>query len=207
MGGDAYDFIDMEEGKHLIYIGDGTGHGVPAGIMASISNALLYALRKENDLKVVAKLMNEVIQKKSSNTMFITMALTVWDENTSTLKYVNAGHLPLLYFDYEAKKLTEVKLSGIAFGMVDDITPLLKEQDIVLKPNDVVVLYSDGIPDAQNERNEVYGVQRLKMNLQNLANDGHTVEEIRDGLLADVMKFIGAREHLDDITVVVMKKK
>ena len=207
VGGDAYDFIDMEGGKHLIYIGDGTGHGVPAGIMASISNALLYALRREEDLKVVAKLMNEVIQKKSSNTMFITMALTIWDEKNSTLKYVNAGHLPLLYFDYEAKKLTEVKLPGIAFGMVDDITPLLKEQDIVLKPSDVVVLYSDGIPDAQNERQEVYGVQRLKMNLQNLCNDGHTVDEIRDGLLADVMKFIGKREHLDDITVVVMKRK
>ena len=77
----------------------------------------------------------------------------------------------------------------------------------MLKPSDVVVLYSDGIPDAQNERQEVYGVQRLKMNLQNLCNDGHTVDEIRDGLLADVMKFIGTREHLDDITVVVMKKK
>ncbi len=207
VGGDAYDYIPMRNGNTLVYIGDGTGHGVPAGIMASISNALLYAYRGETDLKVVAKAMNEVIQKKSSNTMFITMALTIWNEVTSTLKYVNAGHLPLLYFDAANKKLTEIKLPGIAFGMVDDIVPLLNEQELVLKSGDVVVLYSDGFPDAQNERREAYGVQRLKANIQNLANEGYSVEEMRDGILADVMNFIGAREHLDDITVVVMKKK
>lgn len=207
VGGDAYDYITMENGNQLIYLGDGTGHGVPAGIMASISNALLYAFRGEPDLKKVAKAMNEVIQKKSSNTMFITMALTVWNEQSSTLKYVNAGHLPLMYFDASAKKLTEVKLPGIAFGMVDDIVPLLQEKEIPLASGDVVVLYSDGIPDAQNERKEAYGVQRLKMTVQNLSNEGLSADQIRDGILADVLKFIGTREHLDDITVVVMKKK
>ncbi len=207
VGGDAYDYIEMENGNHLVYIGDGTGHGVPAGIMASISSALLYSFRGETDLMKMAKLMNQVIQKKSSNTMFITMALTVWNEVTSTLKYVNAGHLPMLYFDAENKKLMEIKLPGIAFGMVDDIVPHLQEQDIVLKPNDVVVLYSDGIPDAQNERKEAYGVQRLKAIVQDTSNDLYAAEAIKNAILADVMQFIGTREHLDDITVVVMKRK
>jgi len=206
VGGDAFDYIEMENGDHLIYLGDGTGHGVPAGIMASISNALLYAFRGETDLKKMAKHMNEVIQKKSSNTMFITMALTMWNEASSTLKYMNAGHLPMLYFDAENKKLTEIKLPGIAFGMVDDILPHLQEQDLVLKPNDVVVLYSDGIPDAQNERKESYGVQRLKAIVQDTSNDLYSADAIKNAVMSDVLQFIGTREHLDDITVVVMKK-
>ncbi|MFA4814496.1 MAG: SpoIIE family protein phosphatase [Candidatus Gracilibacteria bacterium] len=207
VGGDAFDFIPMEDGNTLIYIGDGTGHGVPAGIMASISNALLYSLRGEPDLKVIAKLMNAVIQKKSSNTMFITMALTMWNETSSSLKYINAGHLPMLYFDAEDQKLMEIKLPGMAFGMVDDLVPHLEEQSINLKKNDVVVLYSDGIPEAQNMNNEAYGVGRLKRIVQEVSNNHHTAEGIKDAILADVMAFIGTREHLDDITVVVMKKK
>lgn len=207
VGGDAFDYIEMESGNHLIYIGDGTGHGVPAGIMASIANALLYAFRGEEDLKKIAKHMNEVIQEKSSNTMFITMALTVWNEIKGTLKYINAGHLPMLFFDSASKKLTEIKLPGIAFGMVDDIVPHLQEQELLLRTNDVVVLYSDGIPDAQNERKESYGVQRLKRIVQETSADLYTADGIKNAILSDVMQFIGTREHLDDITVVVMKRK
>lgn len=207
IGGDAFDFIRMEDGNILVYIGDGTGHGVPAGIMASISNALLYSLRGEPDLKVIAKHMNSVIQKKSSNTMFITMGLTIWNEQNNTLRYINAGHLPMLYFDAESKKLAEIKLPGMAFGMVDDIVPYLKEQEIELKKDDVVVLYSDGIPDAQNINNEAYSVARLKRVAQDSAENHHTAEDIKNAILADVMTFIGQRDHLDDITVVVMKKK
>ncbi len=207
VGGDAYDFIQMEDGDTMIYIGDGTGHGVSAGIMASISNALLYSLRGEPDLMVIAKLMNAVIQKKSSNTMFITMGLTTWSEATSSLKYINAGHLPMLYFDAGNQKLTEIKLPGMAFGMVDDLVPHLQEKEIKLQKDDVVVLYSDGIPDAQNMNNEAYGVGRLKRIVQEVSNNHHTAEGIRDAILKDVMDFIGEREHLDDITVVVMKKK
>jgi serine phosphatase RsbU (regulator of sigma subunit) len=207
IGGDAYDYIEMENGQTLIYLGDGTGHGVPAGIMSSISNALLYALRSEPDLKVIAKHMNTVIQKKSSNTMFITMALTVWNETTSALKYLNAGHLPLLSFSAAEKKLTELKMPGIAFGMVDDIVPHLNEQTLFLKKGDAVVLYTDGIPEAQNANKEAYGMQRLKRIVQDTASENLSAEAIKEAILADVKTFIGQREHLDDITVVVLKKK
>ena len=115
--------------------------------------------------------------------------------------------MPMLYFDAASKKLMEIKLPGIAFGMVDDIVPHLSEENITLKKNDVVVLYSDGIPDAQNMNKEAYGVQRLKRIVQDKANENLSADAVKDAILADVMAFIGEREHLDDITVVVMKKK
>ena len=113
----------------------------------------------------------------------------------------------MIYFDAGDQKLTEIKLPGMAFGMVDDLVPHLQQQELKLQKDDVVVLYSDGIPDAQNTNNEPYGVARLKRIVQEVSSANHTVEGIRDAILADVMTFIGTREHLDDITVVVMKKK
>lgn len=207
IGGDAFDYIPMENGKYLVYLGDGTGHGVPAGLMSSISNALLYAFRRESDIKVIAAHLNEVIQEKSSSTMFITMALTIWDEKLSQLTYLNAGHLPILFYEAASNKLTEIKLSGIAFGMVEDIVPRLQEMNLTLSSNDAVILYSDGIPEAQNEMGEGYGMIRLKRIVQDSANDLLTAEGIKNAVLADVTEFRGKREHLDDMTVVVLRRK
>jgi serine phosphatase RsbU (regulator of sigma subunit) len=207
VGGDAFDFIQMNNGEHLIYLGDVSGHGVPAGMISSIANALLYAMRGETDLKTLATHLNAVIQKKSSNNMFMTMALTKWNEQSSQLTCLNAGHLPILHYDAAVKKVSEIKIPGIAFGMIDDVTGHVNTQDLSLKANDVVVLYSDGFPEAQNERGEQYGMQRLRRIVQQAGDDLLTAEGIKNAVFADVMQFIGKKEHLDDITIVVMKRK
>ncbi|MFA5792841.1 MAG: SpoIIE family protein phosphatase [Candidatus Gracilibacteria bacterium] len=206
IGGDAFDFIQMDDGDHLIYLGDVSGHGVPAGIISSIANGLLYALRGETDLKEIASRINSVIQKKSSNTMFMTMALTEWNEKDKTLKYVNLGHLPLLYYDAENKKVMEIHLPGMALGLADELKNL-QEQVLNLKPNDIVIMYSDGIPEARDAKNEQYGMQRLKRITQQAGDDLLTAEAIKNALFSDVMQFIGDQDHLDDITLVVMKRK
>jgi serine phosphatase RsbU (regulator of sigma subunit) len=197
----------MNNGEHLIYLGDVSGHGVPAGMISSIANALLYAMRGETDLKTLATHLNAVIQKKSSNNMFMTMALTKWNEQSSQLTCLNAGHLPILHYDATVKKVSEIKIPGIAFGMIDDVTGHVNTQDLSLKANDVVVLYSDGFPEAQNERGEQYGMQRLRRIVQQAGDDLLTAEGIKNAVFADVMQFIGTKEHLDDITIVVMKRK
>jgi serine phosphatase RsbU (regulator of sigma subunit) len=91
--------------------------------------------------------------------------------------------------------------------MVDDIVPHLNEQTLFLKKGDAVVLYTDGIPEAQNANKEAYGMQRLKRIVQDTASENLSAEAIKEAILADVKTFIGQREHLDDITVVVLKKK
>lgn len=207
IGGDAFDYITLDSGEHLIYLGDVSGHGVPAGMISSIANALLYSMRSEADLTQMAIRLNAVIQKKSSNNMFMTMALTKWNPNAGVLTCLNAGHLPILYYDSEAKKVIEVKIPGIAFGMIDDITGHVSTHELKLKANDVVVLYSDGFPEAQNEHGEQYGMQRLRRIVQQAGDDLMTAEGIKNAVFADVMQFIGKREHLDDITIVAMKRK
>lgn len=207
IGGDAFDFIPTSNGEQIIYLGDVSGHGVPAGLLSSIANALIYSMREEEDLKTLAIQINNVIQKKSTNTMFMSMGLTRFNPKTSTLKYLNAGHLPMLYYSAKEKKVSELRVPGIAFGMVDDLSNLVKVEEYTLEVGDVMVLYSDGFPEAQNEHNEQYSIQRLRRIVQQAGDDLLTAEGIKNAVFSDVIQFIGAREHLDDITIVVMKRK
>jgi len=206
IGGDAFDFIKMDDGDYVIYLGDVSGHGVPSGIISSIANALLYAMRSETDLKTIAHRLNAVIQEKSTNTMFMTMALTEWCPRTKSLNYVNLGHLPPLFYNAKEKKVVEIKKQGMALGLVDEIKNL-EQHNFPLAAEDVIVLYSDGIPEARNAQDEQYGMQRLKRIAQQAGDDLLTAEGIKNAIFADVMQFIGSRDHLDDITLVVMKRR
>ncbi len=207
IGGDAFDFIPTASGETIVYLGDVSGHGVPAGILSSIVNGLLYTLRDETDLKKLALRINEVIQKKSSSNMFMSMGLTRWNPTTGVLSYLNAGHLPLLHYSAKDKKVNEIKLPGIAFGMADDVTNLLQVLELKLDAGDVIVLYSDGFPEAQDLHHEQYGMQRLRRIVQQAGDDLLTAEGIKNAVFSDVLQFIDKQDHLDDITIVVMKRK
>jgi len=205
IGGDAFDYIKMDNGCRLIYLGDVTGHGVAAGIVSSIANAMLYGLKGEEDINGVIHKLNEVIKAKTTTNVFITMALTFWHEKKRELHYVNAGHPAILYYDSAKRKVTEVKQQGMALGFVDDLNEHINPQVIKMKKDDVVVMYSDGVPEAIGKKGEQYGMARFKRIVQDAGNDLFTAEGIKNAVLSDVIDYIGSKEHDDDITVVVLK--
>jgi len=207
VGGDAFDYIEMANGCHLFYLGDVTGHGVAAGIVSSIANAMLYGLRRENEISDVIHKLNEVIKAKTTAKVFITMALTFWNDKKRTLHYVNAGHPAILYYDSGKKKVTEVQQQGMALGFVDNLADIIKPQSIKMKKDDVIVMYSDGVPEAIGKKGEQYGMARFKRIVQDAGNDLFTAEGIKNAVLSDVIQYIGNKEHDDDITVVVLKGK
>ncbi len=207
IGGDAFDYIKMNDGRYLTYLGDVTGHGVPAGIISSSVNAVLYALRDQKNLSVIVKHLNEVLRQKTSSRLFVTMALTLWDESTSTLLYTNAGHPPVLFYNAAEKKVTEIKLQGVALGMVDGLEKLVQECKFEMKENDAFIMYSDGVPEAVDKAGEPYGMGRLKRIAQDASNDLFSAEGIKNAILSDVIQYIGELDHSDDITVVVLKRK
>lgn len=207
VGGDAFDYIEMKNGCHLFYLGDVTGHGVAAGIISSIANAMLYGLRGENEISDVIHKLNDVVKAKTTAKVFITMALTFWNDKKRTLHYVNAGHPAILYYDAAKKKVTEVQQQGMALGFVDNLADIIKPQSIKMKKDDVIVMYSDGVPEAIGKKGEQYGMARFKRIVQDAGNDLYTSEGIKNAVLSDVIQYIGNKEHDDDITVVVLKGK
>lgn len=207
IGGDAFDYIGMDDGRYLAYLGDVTGHGVPAGIVSSIANALLYAVRDEVDLKKIIRRLNDVILAKTPANVFMTIALALWDESKDTVYYVNAGHPPVLYYDSSTQTVSQIRLPGMALGLSKELEEKTQMYKIHMKPNDAIVMYSDGIPDAVNVAGEQYGMERLKAIVESAAKDLYTAKGIKNSVLADVVEHINKFSYADDMTVVVLKRK
>lgn len=205
IGGDCYDFIRVGEDKLVMYIGDVTGHGVPSGIVVSIANALAYHLADKEDILNVMISLNKVIKEKTSSNMFLTMVMLNWDAANGKLQFVNAGHEQMVHYHAKEEKVTLTPMGGLALGMFPDIGKLLKLQDVVLEKDDVLVLYSDGIPESWKNEKEMYGMARFKRAISDYSDLPSSIA-IRNALLADVKEFSGKYKQMDDITLIVLKR-
>lgn len=206
IGGDCYDFIKTEPDNLILYIGDVTGHGVPSGIVVSIANAIIYHLADKQDIKSIIVDLNRVIKEKTSSNMFLTLAMLNWNGESGKLSYVNAGHEQMIHYHAADKKVTLTPMGGIALGMFPDISKNIQQLEISLEKDDVLVLYSDGIPESWKNDREMYGMARFKRAVSEYS-DLPTSIAIRNALLADVKEFSGKYKQMDDITLVVLKRK
>jgi HAMP domain-containing protein len=203
IGGDCYDFIQVDPDTHLFYISDVTGHGIPSGIVVSIANALIYSYANSPNLRDILINANRVLREKTAQNMFMTLLMLRYRQGN--LDYVSAGHPEMLHYHAVDKKVSVEKGGGIALGMVPDISKMLIESSVSFQPGDSIVLYSDGIPEAVSSRGEQYGLQRFKRAL-NDQGELASAEAIKNSLLADVKQFMGDATQMDDITIVVVRR-
>ncbi|MBT6069079.1 SpoIIE family protein phosphatase, partial [Candidatus Peregrinibacteria bacterium] len=207
IGGDCYDFIKLDEDKTLMYLGDVTGHGVPAGLLVSVANAIIYAYSHLKEIMQIMVKTNAILQAKSQANMFITLAMLSWNGKTKKMDYVSAGHEKILHYNSKKKAITELESGGIALGMVPDCSKLLKKHPIDLNKGDTIIIYSDGIPEAWGKKKEQYGMGRLRRILMDTAAHADLpAEKIREKIITDLEAFMGSTEQADDITLMVVKK-
>lgn len=206
IGGDVYDFLKRDEDNTMFYIGDVTGHGVPSGILVSITSAMFYSHLKNPNMKDIMVEVNRVLKAKSPPNMFITFCLLNWNEKNEKLTYVNAGHEQIIKYKKSDKSVDLLKAGGIALGMFPDINKMISEQEILLDEGDCAILYSDGIPEAWRNEKEQYGMERFKNAVQKYGSL-ESATAIRNAVLKDVSDFIGDHKRMDDITILVIKKK
>jgi serine phosphatase RsbU (regulator of sigma subunit) len=206
IGGDMYDFLQTSDGKMLFYLGDVTGHGVPAGIVSSIASALFYGYSNEVDLKKIIINVNRVLKARTLTNMFMTLCLIQWDDLTKKFSYVNAGHEQLIHYKAKEKKAVLTPHGGIALGMLPDISKVIKIEELDFEVGDYLVVYSDGIPEAWRNKDEMYGEERLQNAVSNFGNDLQTALAMKEAILADVKQFCGDYKQMDDITIIVLKR-
>jgi serine phosphatase RsbU (regulator of sigma subunit) len=135
---------------------------------------------------------------------FVTLFYGVLDPAAATLTYCNAGHIPPYLFSRGEDPVRALRRTGPALGVLQDVT---WEQGIVhLNPGDVLVLYTDGVTEAQNEGEAFFGAERLKASAS--ARLGHPAQHIRDSILADIAGFAGnaPRARRDDVALVVIAR-
>jgi len=204
VGGDSYDFI-QKENETFFYIGDVTGHGAPAALVMMMVNTLLhtYSEMYDNTYDIVVNT-NRQLKPRIKSAMFMTMLMMKWDHVNEKLTYVGAGHEHILVFRAATGKLDSYVTGGIALGMVPDNSKLVKDQEIPLEKGDIVVLYTDGITEAQNSKKEMFELDRLKESVKRYAVQ-YGPAGILHHIATEFSAFVGNEEQADDITLMVMQ--
>jgi sigma-B regulation protein RsbU (phosphoserine phosphatase) len=198
VGGDFYDFIHLDRNHTGIVIGDVSGKGVPAALyMAKLGSDLRTLAFTEKDPAAALERLNDLLAERSRRGMFATLLYIELDSQTGTLSISNAGHLPLIIkkTDGSVKKLTTTGgsplgiLTGMKFG----------QESATLDPGDIVILYTDGIIEAMNAREELYGYERFEALIR--IAPAHP-EGLKSAIIEDVNKFTGLSPQHDDMTMV-----
>ncbi|NVP18022.1 serine/threonine-protein phosphatase [Candidatus Gracilibacteria bacterium] len=217
IGGDSYDIIEQDE-NYYIYVGDATGHGVGAGFIMIMVNALVSGFSKiyKSGATVLIKT-NEILKPRVKANLLMSMLLIRWNEKEKRLFMTGAGHEYLMIYKQALGKTFRIKSGGVAIGMIKDISKLIKEQEIKFEVGDILVLYSDGITEAINRPKrdgfeELFGENRLEEAINTAPNmNGKKYKSARsifNNITINLSKFMGYKPtQLDDVTLAVIQYK
>ena len=204
VGGDFYDFYLIDENHLVLTIADVSGKGVPAALFMMITKVLLSSatVNYKTPSEILTSI-NDQISKKNTTNMFITIWLGILDLRTGKLVYSNAGHEdPVIYrkgADFKIEKTTH----GIVVGAFENYK--YKDNEITLKKGDKLFLYTDGVPEATNNKNEMFGLDRMVNSLNN--NFNKDMESLLKNVKKDVEEFVDRAVQFDDLTMLGLEYK
>jgi serine phosphatase RsbU (regulator of sigma subunit) len=200
VGGDYYDFISISDSRLGLAIADVSGKGIPAAlIMAGFRASLLAEIRNEFAIRAVMRKVNSLLYESTDRSKFVTAFYGVLDFKNRVLIFTNAGHNPpIIARGDEVLALLE---GGVALGVLPDAH--YEEKPIALRPDDVLVLYTDGVSEAESPAGELFGQQRLERLVVTLRQ--RTAQEILDAIIEAVLEWCGEPGQTDDLTLMVVK--
>lgn len=204
VGGDYFDYVDIDRNRVGALLSDVSGKGVPASlVMVMIRTVFVsYVSRKDIECASVVRAINESLSADFAIDKFATLFFMIYDRSKGELHFTNAGHGPLFCYRAARNACTVTKLDDVPIGIMDDVE--YKQAKVKLNPGDFVVLYSDGVTEMRNENKEEYG----RLRLQNLIieNNRLNADEIVEKIVSDVDSFRGSVEPHDDMTTLVFKR-
>src|SRR5579872_2746786 len=161
VGGDLYDVVRLDDNRVAITIGDVCGKGVPASLFMAITQTVMrLVVRSGHDLKTEIDSANNLLVANNREEMFTTLFCGVLDEPSGTLTYCNCGHNPPLVLHKGATSFEPLRACGPPLGMVDGIG--YKPRSIALAPGDLLLLYTDGVTEAEDAKAAQFGMERLE---------------------------------------------
>jgi sigma-B regulation protein RsbU (phosphoserine phosphatase) len=204
VGGDFYDFFPIDDHRIGFTIADVSGKGVPASIFMAVSRTLIKAtaLRALASNECLSSV-NDILCGESVGSMFVTVFYGIFDLNTGMVDFTNAGHNPpyILHADGKVEMLEAD--CNLVLGVMEGIK--FKSGSLRLNPGDALVMYTDGVTEAENPVHDQFGTDRLETVLAGLkgASSRQIVETVHDR----VHEFIDGAPQSDDITQLVIRRK
>jgi serine phosphatase RsbU (regulator of sigma subunit) len=201
--GDFFDIIPLADGKIGIVVADVMDKGVGPAMYMAISRTLIrtYAIELDSQPDTVFFATNERILTDTTSSLFVTAFYGVLNPQTGELTYCNAGHNPPYLVRSEDAANTEALVrNAIPIGIVEDTT--WGNDSVLIKPGDALILYTDGIPDAENKDGESFGEETLVQVAK--ASLGKSAGDLQANILDAVHHFVGDAPQHDDITLMIL---
>ena len=202
VGGDYFDFIPINAGRWAICIGDVSGKGLPASLlMANLQATLRGQTLLDAPPGECLHRSNKLLYQSTSPEKFATLFYSILDTNRHTLTFANAGHDNPFVMNRGVQK-ARLKAGGIPLGMMEEFS--FEHDAIPVATGDTIIMYSDGIPEAMNEREDFFGEERLAELLAK--HHSLTGAALMEKILEEVKSFTGTTPQSDDMTIVVVRR-
>jgi len=208
VGGDYFDTFNIDDNRIAIIVGDVSGKGTSAAFhmsqMKGIFQSLVQLELSARDFIIKA---NNALSGCLDRTSFITTTYFIIDSQKKTFEFSRAGHCPTLYFSASNKKVSFLEDNGLGLGILrdDQFDNYVDVNEFTYNKGDILFLYTDGITEAKNSKNEEFGYDRLKQFLNK--NAFYSAEYIKEEILKTLYKFCGSSNLEDDITTLIVKVK
>jgi len=210
VGGDLFDFVEIDDDSVGIIVADVSGKGVPGSlIMTMIRTALRLESRGNRNPADVLARVNQFVAGDMKRGMFVTMFYVVLDSRKRMIHYASAGHNPMILYRGSTKQTYYLNPTGFPVGIqlpdLNLFAKTIQSDSIRLKEDDILVLYTDGITEAMNAKRELYHEERF---LDAIRRNAHLdVGEFVKSINGDLKSFTGGAPQNDDITFVAIKEK
>ena len=202
VGGDFYDFFELEDGRVGVVVGDATSKGIPAALLAEATSNMLRAVAQALDSTSPGKVLervNETLLARIPPNMFVTCFYAILEPESGSLTYANAGHdLPYLHRNGEAE---ELRARGMPLGLMPGRG--YEEKKTILEAGERALFYSDGLVEAHDPTGEMFGFPRLRA----LVAQHGEENSLEEALLGELYSFVGEGwEQEDDITLLTLRR-
>lgn len=203
IGGDYYDVIPIDDDSFVLVVADVSGKGIPASLLVSTLNAALYAyIQTSLSLSDLVQKLNAIVYRNTPPERYITFFISILNTRRHQLMYVNAGHnFPYLLKSADGD-MVKLSAGGLPLGMFE--LAEYQSEIVPIERDNVLVLYSDGVTEAMNPRQEEYGDERFIRCLTR--NMGKDMSVLRQTTVGDIQKFVGTEPQSDDLTLMVARR-
>lgn len=200
VGGDYYEVLQLPGQKILIGMNDVSGHGVPASLVMSIFRSnFVYQVKKGAGLHETMNHINDLLVETTDSNLFVTSFTGIINLQQMQITYINAGHpSPMILRPGDTK---ELKANSMVIGIMGGID--LEPQVIEIEQGDILVLFTDGLLEAENPNEEMFGPERLAELI--LSHRNSTAAQLTDLIIEELRRFTGGEQFSDDVTLMIVK--